>query len=55
MSEEYEYAMNMLFTAKWNIPKAAISLGLGNTEKGWEATKQMFTQYCAGQKMRYNG
>lgn len=39
--------MDMLFRAKWNIPQAAQSLGMVNTEKSWEAVKGLFSDYCA--------
>lgn len=38
--------MDMLFRAKWNIPQAAQSLGMVNTEKSWEAVKGLFSDYC---------
>jgi hypothetical protein len=45
-SEEYEHAMNMLFTARWNIPQASKHLGKVPAEESWEETKIEFRQYC---------
>lgn len=36
----------MLFTAKWNIPKAAEALGLVACEDSWEQVKRDFSEYC---------
>lgn len=44
--EKVEHAMNMLFTAKWNIPKASAHLGKVPAEKNWKETEQMFRDYC---------
>lgn len=45
--QQYNKAMDMLFRAKWNIPQAAQSLGMVNTEKSWEAVKDLFSDHCA--------
>ena len=41
MRTETRYSMEMLFTAKWNLPKAAKNCGL--TEKEMKIT---FNEYC---------
>lgn len=46
--------MHMLFTAKWNIPQAAIALGLSNKEQDWALAKTQFTEYCKTHPMTYN-
>ena len=53
MPDYQRTVMEKLFTAKWNVPKAAVALGLGNTEVGWAETKKMFADYCVGREMRY--
>lgn len=47
MDESTEFAMNQLFTAKWNVPQACQHIGLMNCEAEWERTKIMFRKYCA--------
>ena len=42
MRPETREAMEMLFTAKWNLPKAALHCGLTNKEM-----KITFNEYCA--------
>jgi hypothetical protein len=39
-------AMQQLFTAKWNIPQAAASLGMCASQKDWEELKVQFSDYC---------
>ena len=43
---DYDRAMQQLFTAKWNIPQAAASLGMCASQKDWEALKVQFSDYC---------
>lgn len=50
-----EWAMHMLFTAKWNIPQATIALGLSNKEQDWGLVKAQFIEYCRANPMTYNG
>ena len=38
--------LQMLFTAKWNIPKAAEALGLVACEDSWEQVKRDFSEFC---------
>jgi hypothetical protein len=37
---------DMLFRAKWNIPRATVELGLLSTETNWEDVKSQFKDYC---------
>ena len=41
MRPETRYSMEMLFTAKWNVPTAAKNCGLTNKEM-----KITFNEYC---------
>lgn len=45
--------MDKLFTAKWNIPRATVELGLKSTEANWEVVKQQFREYCASHPRKY--
>ena len=45
-NSEYDRAMQQLFTAKWNIPQAAASLGMCASQKDWEDMKMQFSDYC---------
>ena len=36
----------LLFTAKWNVPKAAEAIGLVPCEDSWEYVKREFELYC---------
>jgi hypothetical protein len=38
--------MQQLFTAKWNIPQAAASLGMCASQQDWEKMKAVFVDYC---------
>jgi hypothetical protein len=46
-SDDFAHAMHMLFTARWNIPKAAAHLGKLPSVESWEETKLDFRKYCA--------
>jgi hypothetical protein len=35
-----------LFTAKWNVPRATVALGLASTEQNWADVKERFRAYC---------
>lgn len=48
-----ERAMEMLFRAKWNVPQAAVGLGLPSTERSWEEVKRVFCDYCLNRLMDY--
>ena len=41
-----EHPMMMLFTAKWNVPKAAEVMGLPACSESWEETKILFREFC---------
>jgi hypothetical protein len=41
-----EHPMMMLFTAKWNVPKAAEAMGLPACSESWEETKILFREFC---------
>jgi hypothetical protein len=41
MRPETRKAMEMLFTAKWNVPTAALHCGLS-----WKEMKITFNEYC---------
>jgi hypothetical protein len=45
-SQDVDRAMQKLFTAKWNIPQAAASLGMCASQKDWEELKSQFSDYC---------
>ena len=42
MRPETRQSMEMLFTAKWNVPKAAENCNLS-----WKEMKVTFNEYCA--------
>ena len=42
----YQETMEMLFTAKWNIPQAAAALGKPANKEEWQAVKEAFREYC---------
>lgn len=42
MRPETRESMEMLFTAKWNVPKAAANCNLS-----WKEMKITFNEYCA--------
>lgn len=46
-SDDFDHAMHMLFTARWNIPKAAAHIGRPSSVESWEETKLDFRKYCA--------
>lgn len=46
MDDAFEHAMNMLFTARWNIPQASQHLGKTPSAESWAETKVVFRQYC---------
>jgi hypothetical protein len=43
---DFEEAMNKLFTAKWNIPKASEFLQMEPNSESWETLKVSFREYC---------
>jgi hypothetical protein len=45
-----EEAMEMLFKAKWNLPKAACYLGVSHLE-----CKEIFNSYCLEHPPTYTG
>jgi hypothetical protein len=45
-SQDFECAMQQLFTAKWNIPKAAAAVGMKASQQDWEKMKAIFIDYC---------
>lgn len=49
MRSETRQSMEMLFAAKWNIPKAAKNCGLTNKEM-----KITFNEYCRLNSATYN-
>ena len=53
-SPEFDLAMEKLFTAKWNIPQAAATLGFRAAEEDWERLKVIFSEYCKRTPARYN-
>lgn len=53
-SPEFDLAMEKLFTAKWNIPQAASTLGFRAAEEDWERLKVIFSEYCKRTPIRYN-
>ena len=53
-SPEFDLAMEKLFTAKWNIPQAASTLGFRAAEEDWERLKVIFSEYCKRNPIRYN-
>lgn len=55
MDDKLKEAMDNLYHAKWNIPKAAVHLGFANREQGWEQVKVMFTEYCNDLEMGVQG
>lgn len=50
MRPETRKSMEMLFTAKWNLPKAAENANLTNKEM-----KIIFNEYCAFHPPTYDG
>ena len=44
---------DMLFRAKWNVPRAAEALGLPPCEESWEEVKVQFAEWCAKQPLVY--
>jgi len=53
-SPEFDLAMEKLFTAKWNIPQAASTLGFRAAEEDWERLKVIFSEYCKRTPIRYH-
>ena len=45
-SQDFERAMQQLFTAKWNIPQAAAAIGMKASQRDWEKMKAIFADYC---------
>jgi hypothetical protein len=43
----------MLFTARWNVPRAAEALGLPACESSWEEVKEQFRQWAVSRPFRY--
>jgi hypothetical protein len=43
----------MLFTARWNVPRAAEALGLVACEESWERVKVEFRQWAVSRPVRY--
>jgi hypothetical protein len=43
----------MLFTARWNVPRAAEALGLPACETSWEEVKEQFRQWTVSRPVRY--
>ena len=41
MTDKEKEAMDMLYRAKWNVPKAALHMGVTSEE-----CKEVFRQYC---------
>ena len=50
MRPETRESMEKLFTAKWNVPKAAENCNLS-----WKEMKITFNEYCAFHPPIYNG
>ena len=50
MRPETRQSMEMLFTAKWNVPKAAANCGLT-----WKEMKITFNEYCAFHSPTWTG
>jgi hypothetical protein len=43
----------MLFTARWNVPKAAEAMGLPSNEESWARVKEEFRQWAVSRPVRY--
>jgi hypothetical protein len=43
----------MLFTARWNVPRAAEALGLVACEESWDRVKVEFRQWAVSRPVRY--
>lgn len=43
----YSEAMTKLFTASWNVPRAANHMGLPANKESWDEVKRIFREYCA--------
>ena len=43
----------MLFIARWNVPKAAEAMGLPSNGESWEQVKQEFRQWAVSRPLRY--
>lgn len=50
---EYASVMLKLFTAKWNIPQAALTLGMPANKESWETVKAVFRSYCVQNPTTY--
>lgn len=50
-----EEAMQKLFTAKWNIPQAALHLGRKACFEEWEHLKKEFREYCKENPATWQG
>lgn len=45
----------MLYRARWNVPKAAEALGFSACEKSWEQVKVAFKDWCVANGPDYEG
>ncbi len=43
----------MLFTARWNVPRAAEALGLVACEESWDRVKVEFREWTVSRPVRY--
>lgn len=50
----FEEAMQKLFTAKWNIPQAVSFLERRACKEEWERMKEEFREYCICTKPMYD-
>ena len=42
---------DMLYRAKWNVPRAAEALGLPACEESWELVKQQFRKWAVNRTL----
>lgn len=52
--EKLKEAMENLFSAKWNVPKAAEAMEMAANYENWEHTKQLFKEFCLKNPPTYN-
>lgn len=50
--KNYDAAMRNLYTAKWNVPRAAEELGLASNSESWELTKELFRSFCVENRVK---
>ena len=46
MTQNNPDPLQMLFTAKWNVPQAAEALGLPACNDSWDEVKSLFREFC---------